>query len=147
MKKVKKLLALVMAMTMVLGMAISVSAAPSTETATATVKGIDEANATVEAYQLVYYDAEKQDYDVTDGAKLHGYTVGSREADVVAELAKNVGDLGDPVLLTNDGSGEYKASLTAGTYLIISSILQSSIKQILDKTSKSILVETPIRNF
>lgn len=119
MKKVKKLLALVMAMTMVLGMAISVSAAPSTETATATVKGIDEANATVEAYQLVYYDAEKQDYDVTDGAKLHGYTVGSREADVVAELAKNVGDLGDPVLLTNDGSGEYKASLTAGTYLII----------------------------
>ena len=117
MKKVKKLLALVMAMTMVLGMAISVSAEEPAKVGTATVKGVTEAGAIVTAYQLVTYD-EKGGYTVVDAAADKGYTLESKDADVVAELAKDTAGL-DSTVLQPAGGGEYTAQLGAGTYLVL----------------------------
>ena len=121
MKKVKKLLAMIMAMTMVLGMAMTVSAAPSTEKAKGTVKGIDETDATVYAYQLVYYDEDAQQYKLTDTATELNYQISSRDPESVANIAKNLGEFENDEIfeLEYDGTDYSNSNLTAGTYLVI----------------------------
>ncbi len=121
MKKIKKLLAMIMAMTMVLGMAMTVSAKPSTVTATGTVKGINESDANVIAYQLVYYDESEQTYKLTSTAANLNYEIGSRNAEIVTNIAKNVAEFepGEIFELEYDGENYSSEKLTAGTYLII----------------------------
>lgn len=134
MKKIKKLLAMIMAMTMVLGMAMTVSAAEVPEepvvvappqidqhyVAWVTINGIDVRNATVKAYQLVFYDEEAQQYVLTTAAKNAGYQVGSTDANIVTEMAKNPANLGTEIIIPPAQSGDsYTAQLGAGTYLVI----------------------------
>lgn len=120
MNKVKRILAIVLAMAMVLAMNVVAFAAETTEapTATATVKGVTEENAVVKAYQLVTYNAAGG-YEVVPPAAALGYTVGSRDASVVALLAQNFANLGSGTELEKQENGDYTAQLTAGTYLVL----------------------------
>lgn len=118
MKKLRKVLAVVLAMAMVMGMSIMSFAEESQgKTAKATVKGVTEDGAVVTAYQLVTYD-EKGKYTVVSAAASKGYTVGSRDADVVATLAQNTNGL-KATTLNKQVDGNYTADLEAGTYLVL----------------------------
>ena len=122
MKKMKKVLALILAMAMVLGMGLTVFAETKT-TGTVTVKGVSEEGAVVTLYQLVSYNAVDQEYVLAEAAGTAGYTIGSRDPEMIAEIASNsaiLERLYSVQISTPDGSGNYvKDGLGAGTYLVL----------------------------
>ena len=125
MKKMKKLFAILMTMAMVMGLGITgfaeeLSIPEGTETAAATVKGVSEEGAVVTAYQLVSYNETTQEYVVAQAAADKNYTLGSRDATVVSNIAKDSNTLDKLYSTTLQKEGnDYTKNLPAGTYLIL----------------------------
>ena len=132
MKKMKKLFAVILSLAMVLGMSLTAFAAPETSKTVATVKGVEDGEITVTAYQIIKYNEKGYYEEVLENSIAKETTEGATQATLkpTAENARalysRVNEIAAKgteyvkIFSRTDNKGDFTSSeLTAGTWLIV----------------------------